>query len=131
MAPHALCGVRSHTPIGGISALEVRQLADDAIVRAMARSLYLVALAPLLAGCPDDDAAVFIEPTILAPSATVAAQTLGTSLTGAFELRLHLGPRASGASEVALGAFAIQSSDQQTTIVSPLEVVPDRSMPVT
>jgi hypothetical protein len=86
-------------------------------------------LAPMLAGCPDDDAAVFVEPSIEAPNATVTTVVTGTSLAGSFQLTLHLGPRASGSSEVGVGSFTIQSSDQQTTIVSPLEVAADRQLP--
>jgi hypothetical protein len=98
----------------------------------MARPAWIVAACgPLLAGCPDDDAAVFVEPSIQAPAATVGAETLGTSLAGSFQLSLHLGPRASDDSEVGVGAFTLQSSDQQTTFVSPLEVTADRELPVT
>ena len=98
----------------------------------MPRSTRVLAvLAPLWVGCADDDAAVFVEPSIAAPSATVGTQTLGTSLAGSFQLMLHLGPRASGPSEVGVGAFVVQSSDQQTTFVSPLEVTADRELPVT
>jgi hypothetical protein len=95
------------------------------------RALLLAALAPWCAGCPDDDAAVFVEPSIASPQASVAAETLGTTLTGSFQLNLHLGPRASGPSEVGVGTFVMQSSDQQTTLVSPLQASTLVELPVT
>ena len=98
----------------------------------MFRLIPPLALVALLTGCDvDTDAAVFVDPSISGPSATVAASTLGTSLEGGFGLRLHLGPRASGASQVGIGQFSIQGADQKTTIVSPLEVAADKTFPVT
>lgn len=85
-----------------------------------AAALGLVALTSMSAACIDTDAAVFVEPTIAAPSAQVTSGLLGVSLTGSFELSLHLGPRASDASRVTLEAFSIQSADETVTILDPL-----------
>jgi hypothetical protein len=83
-----------------------------------AAALGLAALT--LVGCIDTDAAVFVEPTIAQPSAQVTSGLLGVSATGSFELSLHLGPRASGESQVSLEAFSIQSADETATILDPL-----------
>lgn len=75
-----------------------------------------------MAACIDTDAAVFVEPTITKPSAEVAALLLGVSLSGSFELSLHLGPRASGESRVTLGSFSLQSADETVTVIEPLPI---------
>lgn len=81
-------------------------------------------------GCIDDDAAVFVDASIAAPSAAVTGGALGTELTGGFQLALHLGPRASGASQVSVRSFEITSADQSTSIVAPLEAVAGTALPV-
>ncbi len=96
----------------------------------VAPTLLLAALAAPLAGCPDDDAAVFVEASIASPAAGVGKETLGTVLGGSFELALHLGPRASGPSQVSPGAFAIQSADQTQTLVPTLAISSVPSFPV-
>jgi hypothetical protein len=78
----------------------------------------LLALPLLLAACVNTDAAVFVEPTIESPTATVAGGALGVTISGKFTLKLHLGPRASGPSTVALGAFSILDSKQSAAITS-------------
>lgn len=83
-----------------------------------ASPLLLFALA--LAGCPNTDPAVFVDAGIVAPSATVTENALGVALTGGFQLSLHLGARASDASQVSVESFAILSADQSSEIVSPL-----------
>lgn len=94
------------------------------------RGVVLSAVSVLwLAGC-DPDTAVFVEPTISAPSAAVQGGTLGASLTGGFTLSLHLGPRASGASDVSVGAFDLLSADQTTTLVGPLPTVTEPASPI-
>jgi hypothetical protein len=109
-----------------------RRSSDSRYHPAMYRLLSALVFGALVAGCDvDTDAVVFVDPSISAPSATVDGSTLGTSLSGGFGLELHLGPRASGASQVTIGQFSIQGSDQKTTIVSPLEVTADKSFPVT
>jgi len=102
----------------------------------MLRFVTAVGVAGILLGCVgcgiDTDPAVFVDPSITGPKATVVEGALGTSIQdGAFTLALHLGPRASGASSVGLGAFSIQGSDQKTTIVSPLDVASKQVFPVT
>lgn len=96
------------------------------------------ALVPLLAaaalavgtGCIDTDATVFVDASIASPSAAVTAATLGTQLSGGFQLQLHLGPRASGPSEVTLRSFEINNAAQTTAIISPLEAVTSVSLPI-
>ena len=95
-----------------------------------APTLLLAAMALPLAGCPDDDAAVFVEASIASPSATVEQETLGTVLGGGFELALHLGPRASGPSQVTPSAFTVQSADQTQTLVPTLGITATPSFPV-
>lgn len=91
-----------------------------------------VALAGSLAGCiADNEAIVFVEPTIQAPSVAVDTGALGTTLTGSFTLRLRLGPRASGASQVTVNKFAITNADQTTSFVDTLETTADKTFPVT
>lgn len=83
-------------------------------------SLLLLVAAPLLAGCPNTDTAVFVDPSIDAPAMTVQSSPLGTGLTGSFTLGLHLGARASGPSMVSIGQFTIQDAQKKGDIVSPL-----------
>jgi hypothetical protein len=78
--------------------------------------------ASMMVACVDTDAAVFVEPTIAKPSAEVATLLLGVSLSGSFELSLHLGPRASGESRAKLESFSIQSADQAVTVIEPLPI---------
>ncbi|WP_438016089.1 hypothetical protein WMF18_35375 [Sorangium sp. So ce315] len=87
-------------------------------------------LAAAASGCIDTDAAVFVAPSIAAPEATVAAGALGASLEARFTLELHLGPRASGPSRVAVRGFEIASADQKTSIVAPLPVETATALPV-
>jgi hypothetical protein len=75
------------------------------------------------AGCFDEnEAVVFVEASIESPTAQVAGSTLGTQLDGSFVLRLVLGPRASGPSDVTLQSFEITNADQTASIVAPLPV---------
>jgi hypothetical protein len=80
---------------------------------------FLIA-APLLAGCPNTDTAIFVDPSIDGPQLTVQSSALGTGVKGAFTLKLHLGARASGPSMVSLGQFEIQDANKTGAIVSPL-----------
>ena len=84
----------------------------------MRPSPSLLALPLLLAACVNTDAAVFVEPTIESPTATVAGGALGVTISGNFTLKLHLGPRASGPSQVTLGAFSILDSKQSAAITA-------------
>jgi len=80
------------------------------------RFTFTIALAALAltagAGGVDADAVVFVEPAISGPSAAVTGGALGTQLTGSFRLDLHLGPRASGASQVSIRSFEITDAAQ-------------------
>ena len=82
------------------------------------RPLLLLALPVVLAACVSTDAAVFVDPTITSPTATVAGGALGVTITGNFKLNLHLGPRATGPSTVTLGAFSILDAGQKAAITS-------------
>jgi hypothetical protein len=90
----------------------------------------LACAAFLQVGCSSLDAAVFVQPSIDAPEVNVNPGVLGITLEGSFSLRLHLGPRASGSSEVSLGALSLASARDQATIVSPLAVKTVAAMPI-
>jgi len=90
----------------------------------------LLAAAPLL-GCINTDAAVFVDPTLSAPAATVTSAALGGGISGSFHLDLHLGPRASGPSTVTLGEFALEDAAQTAPIVASLLVASTTTFPVT
>jgi hypothetical protein len=66
------------------------------------RALLALALSasPLLGGCINTDAAVFVDPSIESATIDVTKGLLGTSVKGSFKLTLHLGARASGPSDV-------------------------------
>ncbi|WP_437545777.1 hypothetical protein WME97_40440 [Sorangium sp. So ce367] len=98
--------------------------------RSAATTLAATALAIMASGCINTDAAVFVEPSIAAPEATVSSNALGTGLTASFALELHLSARASGPSRVAVRTFAITSADQKTSIVEPLPVETTAALPV-
>jgi len=110
---------------------KMRRLLCSKVVASKSAVAASMVLASLIVGCGDDDPAVFVEPSIGTPEATVGTLQLGTSLKGSFSLSLHLGSRASGPSDVGVGAFMIQNADQSETFVSPLEVSADRDLPVT
>jgi len=101
-------------------------------------SLILLAAAPL-AGCVNTDTAVFVDPTLETPTLTVTAGLLGTSLSGAFHLSLHLGARASGPSSVtdptfdlldAQGATVVPSLPVTSSPTFPVDVTPDSTVDV-
>ncbi len=84
----------------------------------------LLACLPLgVIGCPDTDAAVFVELSMDNPSLVVESSALATAVSGTFDLRLHLGPRATDPSEVTLGSLSITNHDQTSTIIAPLAAV--------
>jgi hypothetical protein len=92
------------------------------------------------------DTAVFVDAKITGPSATITASNVGgfgAKLDGAFILSLHLGARASGASDVSLRSFSLTNAAQDTTLVDtlpvtfsdtsqhdPIAVAPDSTVPV-
>ncbi|MBW2524441.1 MAG: hypothetical protein JRI23_09710 [Deltaproteobacteria bacterium] len=85
----------------------------------------------LLVGCIDTDPAVFVEAGIENAQATVAQETLATTIEGSFDVALHLGPRASGPADVGLGRVSVLSGDQASTLVDVLAVEPSPPFPVT
>jgi hypothetical protein len=93
-------------------------------------ALLLVLAAPLL-GCVNTDTAIFVDPTLSDPTATVTSLALGTGLSGSFTLDLHLGARAAGPSTVKLGQFALLDATQTTTIVPALTLTDDVPFPAT
>jgi hypothetical protein len=93
-------------------------------------ALPLVFAAAPLAACVNTDTAVFVAPTLTAPSATVTMVTFGTSLTGSFTLDLHLGARAAGPSTVTNPAFSIVDAQATGDIVSLSSVMGDKSFPL-
>jgi hypothetical protein len=97
----------------------------------MRRSLWIMSLGGLLLGCPNTDEAVFVEPTIRSPSATLEQSALVDALGGAFVIHLHLGPRATGSATVELVQLSVVSADRMSTLHAPLEVSTNPSFPVT
>jgi hypothetical protein len=96
--------------------------------RGVRLSSLLLAFAPLALACVNTDAAVFVDPTITAPTATVTGGTLGATLKGGFTLALHLGPRATGPSEVSIGQFSILDAQQKASIFSPISIAATTNM---
>lgn len=95
--------------------------------------------APLLASCINTDPAVFVEATVTEPALDVGAgSVLVKSLSGSFKLRLHLGARASGTSQVSLVEAKIQDATGTDTILTlaiseaafPVVVAPDATVDV-
>lgn len=84
-----------------------------------------------LVGCIDTDAAVFVEPSIRDPSASLTVSSLAAGLGGGFTLGLHLGGRASGDSQVDLTHFSVLGADRVSEVLSPLQVATDQPSPVT
>lgn len=81
----------------------------------------LLALAPLLTGCPNTDTAIFVDPTIETPAAEISSSALGTSVKGSFKLNLHLGARASGPSTVSMPTFAVQDAKRTVSATIPTD----------
>lgn len=89
----------------------------------------VLVLLPLLSSC-NTDAAVFVDPDVEEPAVTVTKAALGTSLTGTFTLTLHLSARASGPSNVTVGAFSLKKTDGTTVLVDNLPYAADTPNPV-
>jgi hypothetical protein len=89
-----------------------------------------VACALCSTGCPNTDAAVFVEPTIEDANANLQVSALSAAIGGTFNLRLHLGPRATDTSEVDLQQFSVTSADRVQTILAPLQAVTTPRFPV-
>lgn len=95
------------------------------------RTVWLLALTPFAAGCiGDDEAIIFVEPSISAPQAALAGSVLGSTVTGSFKLRLVLGPRASGSSSVTIGSVNITDATGKTTLVPSLSLMTSKPLPL-
>ncbi|MFO0551456.1 MAG: hypothetical protein U0271_23905 [Polyangiaceae bacterium] len=91
--------------------------------------LSALLLVASMAGC-DLDTAIFVDPTIESPEATIKNNVLGVSLTGSFDLVLHLGSRASDSSEVTYSSFTLETSDR-TVLLDSLPITASAPSPVT
>ncbi|HMY16951.1 MAG TPA: hypothetical protein PKA58_11575 [Polyangium sp.] len=88
------------------------------------------AFSTLFTGCIGDDAIVFVDPSISAPQAGITGSVLGSTVTGSFQLRLVLGPRASGSSSVTFGAVNITDDAGKTALVSSLSLTTSKPFPL-
>ncbi len=85
----------------------------------------------LLAGCIDTDPAVFVDPSIGAPSLTVETTALVTALSGGFSLALHLGPRAASPSTTGVSAASLVGEDGAVTLAPTLGFTSLPTLPTT
>ncbi len=83
----------------------------------------------LAAGC-GDKSAIALSASIDGAAVTVEQVTLGTRLAGGFDLLLELGPSASAATTVSLGAFALLRASDLSGLVQPLPLTSDVELPV-
>jgi hypothetical protein len=72
-------------------------------------SLLVLGLPLCLVSC-GDKSAVSLTAQVDQAAVMVQAAPLGTTVTGSFELKLELGPEASGPTTVTLGNFALQTA---------------------
>jgi hypothetical protein len=87
------------------------------------RATWLVAAAALaLTSCGSKES-ISLSAFVQSVQLQAEQKTLGTQLTGSFELFLELGAEASGNTTVSLDTFAIVRGAE--TIVSPLQAVPE------
>lgn len=92
----------------------------------------LLAFSSLLTGCiGEDEAIIFVDPSVSSPEATIAGSVLGSTVTGSFQLRLVLGPRASDSSTVTIGSVNITDAESKSAVVSGLSLTPSQSFPLT
>ena len=95
------------------------------------RTALLLALSTLVTGCiGDDEAVIFVEPSIMSPQANITGSVLGSTVAGKFQLRLVLGPRASGSSKVTIGSVNITDVSGKTTVVPSLSLSPSKTFPL-
>ena len=95
------------------------------------RTALVFALSTLITGCiGDDEAVIFVDPSVSSPQATIASSVLGSTVSGTFQLRLVLGPRASGSSTVTFGSVNIADVFGKTTIVPSLSIAPSKTFPL-
>lgn len=80
-----------------------------------------VLLGPLLLGCGSKDN-ISLSASVSNVQLSVTEQTLGTQLSGGFDLNLEVGAEADGAATVELGSFSL--AGDQGTLVGALQVVP-------
>jgi len=101
------------------------------IARLSFHTALLLALSASITGCiGDDEAIIFVEPSIDSPNATITGSVLGSTISGYFQLHLVLGPRASGSSKVTIGSVNITDVFGKTTIVPSLSVSPSKTFPL-
>jgi hypothetical protein len=82
-------------------------------------------------GCADKSL-ISLSAALEAPTVEVTKGTLGSELGGGFDLRMSLGSKASGATEVSLGSFAIVRASDASGLVDPLPVAATgQAFPVT
>lgn len=93
--------------------------------------LPLLALPIFLAGCVNTDATVFVDASLESATAAVGGGALGATVAGELALKLHLGPRASGPSQVTLGAFSILDANQEAEITAVVLGASSTEFPVT
>lgn len=96
----------------------------------LSSTLLFTCAASLFAACIDTDTAVFVDPSIEAPELAVQASALGASMSGSFDLVLHLGARASGPAEVTYSSFSLKTADGASVIVESLPVTASVPSPV-
>lgn len=89
-------------------------------------SLMAVALGPL-ASCVDEEG-VLLSAEITSPAVTVTSSALVTEVTGAFEIHLSLGDRASDPTTVELGTFSLQRDEN--VLLNPLELDTNPGFPI-
>lgn len=94
-------------------------------------TLLVFALSTLITGCiGDDEAIIFVDPSVSLPEANISGSVLGSTVTGSFQMRLVLGPRASGSSTVTFGSVNIADASGKTTIVPSLSLSPSKTFPL-
>jgi hypothetical protein len=95
------------------------------------RTALVFALSALITGCiGDDEAVIFVDPSVSSPQAAITGGVLGSTVTGSFQLRLVLGPRATGSSTVTFGSVNITDASGKTTIVPSLSLTPNKTFPL-
>jgi hypothetical protein len=83
------------------------------------RLSLLIACAAAALGC-GSKSSVALSARIQSAELAVEQLTLGTRLTGGFELYLEVGPEASGGTEVSLESFALVRASDELSLVAPL-----------
>jgi hypothetical protein len=93
--------------------------------RFVAHHALLGAALCLLSAACGSKGSIALSASIQKPRVAVESATLGTRLTGGFELTLEVGPEASESSTVSLESFALVSAQDQATLVAPLPAAPE------